>query len=215
MKIEIGTKRPEYFKKTWEGQYEAFSHLEYVCGIPHILVAITTTKENGKPNLCFHAWNCFQGDGEGYFAYLVGISQGSHTYANIERTGEFCVNFLSKQYYDRLIATIKNGADDDEFALGDFTLEPASHVAAPRIKESFLTLECKKEHVLSLSSIGTSNLIIGRVVNVAVEDEYSKGMDKKYGEDGFMLNIHSPKNVSTGEGEETGVATLKIERVYQ
>jgi flavin reductase (DIM6/NTAB) family NADH-FMN oxidoreductase RutF len=102
-------------------------------------------KENGKPNVCFHAWSCFQGDKEGYFALIAGINKYQHTYANIERTGSFCVNFLSQQYYDRLIETIKNGKDDDEFELGNFTIEPSATISSPRIKESFLTLECTRE----------------------------------------------------------------------
>jgi flavin reductase (DIM6/NTAB) family NADH-FMN oxidoreductase RutF len=212
MKLEIGTKRPDHFKESWEGEYEIFSHLEFACGIPQILTAITTLKENGKPNLCFHAWSCFQGDKEGYFAILAGMNKGQHTYANIERTGDFCVNFLSMQYYDRLMETIKNGKDVDEFALGGFTTEPSVTVSSPRIKESFLTLECSKENIYNLTSTGSSNLIIGRVQNIAVEEEYAKGIDRKYSEDGFMFNVHSPKNCFTGEDDSTGIATLQVSR---
>lgn len=212
MKLEIGTKIPDHFKASWEGQYECFSHLEFACGIPQILTAITTLKENGKPNLCFHAWNCFQGDKEGYFAILAGISDTQHTYANIERTGDYCINFLSKEYYDRLLDTIKNGEQDDEFALGDFTVEPSSSISAPRIKESFLSLECRKENIFPLTAAGKSNLIVGRVLNIAVEEDYGKGIDRKYSEDGFMFNINSPKNMYTGEDDSTGVATLRVDR---
>lgn len=213
MKIEIGTKKPDTFKEYWEGQYEVFSPYEFACGIPQILIAITTFKENGNPNINFHAWNCFQGDGEGFFAILAGISCNSHTLANIERTGEFCVNFLSKQYYDGLMSTIQGNEEEDEFVVGGFTTESASLIAAPRIKESFLTLECKKENIFSLSGTGMSNLVIGRVVNVAAEEDYMKGIDKKYSEDGFMLNVHSPINIFTGEGNVSGIATLKVERI--
>ncbi len=212
MKLEIGTKVPNHFKESWEGQYEVFSHLEFACGIPQVLTAITTMKENGKPNVCFHAWSCFQGDREGYFALLAGMNRNQHTYANIERTGNFCVNFLSQEYYDRLMETIKNGKDDDEFALGDFTIEPSASISSPRIKESFLTLECSKEAIHSLTSTGSSELIIGRVLSIAVEEEYAKGIDRKYGEDGFMFNVNSPKNCFTGEDDSTGVATLQVNR---
>lgn len=58
MKIEIGDKLPAHFKECWPGQYEVFSHFEYACSIiPHALFAITTLKENGKPNINFHAWS--------------------------------------------------------------------------------------------------------------------------------------------------------------
>ena len=212
MKLEVGTKIPDHFKTSWEGQYECFSHLEFACGIPQLLTAITTLKENGKPNLCFHAWNCFQGDQEGYYAILAGITETQHTYTNIERTGEFCVNFLSMEYYDRLMKTIENGKEDDEFALGSFTVEPSSSISAPRIKESFLSIECRREKIIPLTATGKSNLIIGRVLSMAVEEEYAKGVDQKYSKDGFMFNIHSPKNMYTGEDDSTGVGTLRVDR---
>ena len=47
-KIETGAARPETFPEQWPGQCEVFSHLEYACGIPSILYAVTTYKENGQ-----------------------------------------------------------------------------------------------------------------------------------------------------------------------
>ncbi|HQC89168.1 MAG TPA: hypothetical protein PLO54_01685 [Bacilli bacterium] len=46
-------------------------HFEFVCGIPSALFAIGTYKKNGKPNVCFHAWSAFQGEGDGYYVILV------------------------------------------------------------------------------------------------------------------------------------------------
>lgn len=51
-KIETGAARPETFPEQWPGQCEVFSHLEYACGIPSILYAVTTYKENGLGNVC-------------------------------------------------------------------------------------------------------------------------------------------------------------------
>lgn len=95
MKIEIGTERPANFNEYWPGQYEIFSHFEYVTGIPHVLFAVTTFKENGLPNVNFHSWSSFQGDGDGFFAILAGLYQHTHAFADILRSGEFCVNFLA------------------------------------------------------------------------------------------------------------------------
>jgi flavin reductase (DIM6/NTAB) family NADH-FMN oxidoreductase RutF len=215
MKIEIGNTLPENFKEYWPGQYKMFSHFEYACSIPHVLFAITTRKENGKPNVNFHSWSCFQGDGAGFFAILAGLGQYTHTYANIKRDGEFCVNFLSQKYYDKLINTIKeNDNETDEFEMGEFTIEKASSVNVPRIKESFLTLECKCENIMDLSNAGITAMVIGRVLSMAADEEYAMGVDKKYSEDGFMYNIHAPKNLLTGEDDLSGIATLKVERTY-
>lgn len=213
MKIEVGNQVPEEFKESWPGQYTVFSHYEFACGIPQILFAISTVKENGKPNLCFHSWSCFQGDEGGYFAILAGILQSSHTYQNIKRKGEFCVNFLSQKQFDQMMETIKNNeAELDEFEAGGFTVEDSTSISVPRIKESFLTLECKCKEIKDLSRAGISAMIIGRVANIAIEEDFANGIDKKYSEDGFMFNVHSPRNHFTNQEDPVGVASVKIER---
>ena len=101
-KIETGAARPETFPEQWPGQCEVFSHLEYACGIPSILYAVTTYKENGLGNVCCGAWASFPGDGGGFYA-LVPLPASTHTLANIRRTGEFFVNFLPVRHFDALI----------------------------------------------------------------------------------------------------------------
>ena len=212
-KIEMGTVKPENFVPTWDGQYSFFSHLEFACGIPNLLFAITTLKENGQPNVCFHSWSTFCGDGQAFHAILGGLSQHGHTYKNIRRTGEFVVNFLSKDHYDGLIKTIQqNGDDADEFESGGFTKEAAATVKAPRIQEAFLCLECKFSQSLDLSGAGIIALITGKVEHIAVREEFSKGIDEKYGENGFMFNIHAPKDLLTGHGDTSGIGIMKIVR---
>jgi flavin reductase (DIM6/NTAB) family NADH-FMN oxidoreductase RutF len=178
------------------------------------LFAISTLKENGMPNIAFHSWSCFQGDKNGYFVILSGLLTHTHTYKNILRTKEFCVNFLSSNYYDNILKTIKNNHyDEDEFLIGGFSQEKAAVVNCPRIAESFLSFECVAEKIMDISGAGLSTLIIGRVVNLACENDYAQGLDKKYTQDGFMFNIHSPKNLLTGESNATAVATLKIDKI--
>ena len=62
MKIEIEKDFPQYFKPAYPEEFELFSHFEVTAGIPTVLFAVTTWKENGKPNVCFHSWSCFHGD---------------------------------------------------------------------------------------------------------------------------------------------------------
>ena len=50
MKIEIEKDFPQYFKPSYPEEFELFSHFEVTAGIPTVLFAITTWKENGKPN---------------------------------------------------------------------------------------------------------------------------------------------------------------------
>ena len=216
MRIEIGAQKPENFIEGWEGQYSLFSHFEFACGIPHLLFAVTTLKENGKPNVCFNSWSSFTGSGDGFFAVMSGIGKYGHTYKNIKRTGEFVINFLGKDYYDTCIATINNNADDaDEFVSGGFTIEPARTLSCPRIKEAFLCLECRFVREVDLTGSGSVVLLIGRVSHAAMSEAYAGSIDGKYEDNGFMFNIHTPKNLKTGEGNASAVAVCKIVRVNE
>lgn len=212
MKIEVGKETPTYFKKEFPEAFQIFSHLEAVTAIPQVLFAVTTLKENGKSNVNYHSWSCFQGDGSGFYAILAGIYQHTHTFANVKRTKEFCVNFLPIKYCDALAKTIEqNSIDDDEFIVGNFTVEKSTTISAPRIKESFMSLECKVTQIQDLSGAGRTAMIIGEVQNVAVEQDYASGK-KRYGEDGFMYLVHAPQNLMNGDCGQTEAATLNIKR---
>ena len=214
MKIEIGEQRPENFTQYWDGQYDVFHHFEYACGIPHLLFVITTRKENGKPNAAFQAWSSFGGDGKGFYAVMSGVMRHTHTYSNILRTGEFVINFISKDYYDNCITTIRqNGEDEDEISAGGFTEEAAVTVDCPRLKEAFLSMECKLDKDIPMSDF--SAVLIGKVLHIAADEDYANGIDGKYGDDGFMMNIHAPRNLKTGEGIPSAVAACKIVRINE
>ncbi len=75
MKIEIEKDFPQYFKPAYPEEFELFSHFEVTAGIPTVLFAITTWKENGKPNVCFHSWSCFHGDKTAFFAVVGNLYQ--------------------------------------------------------------------------------------------------------------------------------------------
>ena len=120
MKIEIEKDFPQYFKPAYPEEFDLFSHFEVTAGIPTVLFAITTWKENGKPNVCFHSWSCFHGDKTAFFAVMGNLYQHTHTYANIQREKCFCINFLPISCYDKLVDTIhQNEMNDDEFTVGE------------------------------------------------------------------------------------------------
>lgn len=201
----------ELLYENWPGQFDSFSHMEFACAIPQVLFLISTRKENGKPNLCFHSWSCFGGDAGGYFAVMQNVAHLSHTYQNIVREGEFCINFVSADYYPNCIATITgNSNESNEFEEGHFTVEPARTVKAPRVKESFMTLECQLACNVDLSRKGINSMIIGRVLHAAIEQTYIEGVDKRYGKQGFMFNIHEPADYATGQLDDTHLASLEV-----
>lgn len=213
MKIEIGNQRPGNFKEEWPGQYEIFTHFEFACGIPSVLFAVTTLKENGKPNVNFNAWGSFSGDGKGFYTILPGILHHTHTYKNIMRDREFVINFISKEYYDNCKQTVvDNQYDADEIAVGGFNQEKSKTISPPRLEEAFMCLECTLEQEVVLSKDSKNTLLIGRVNHMAVKDDYAEDLYKKYGDTGFMFNINEPMSIITGEQKSSAVAVGKIIR---
>lgn len=213
MKIEIGKEFPGYFKSLYPEEFQLFSHFETTAAVPGPLFAITTWKENGKPNVCLHSWSCFHGDKTAFFAVMGNLYQHTHTYANILRERCFCINFLPISCYDRLTETIfHNEYDSDEFQTGGFALEEARTIHAPVIREAFLTMECTLRDVQDLSGTGMAAMVIGEVQHMSVEEDYAQGYAKRYGEEGFMMLVPSPQNLVTGEADLSAIGTVKIEK---
>lgn len=213
MKIEIGKEFPGYFKSLYPEEFQLFSHFETTAAVPGPLFAITTWKENGKPNVCLHSWSCFHGDKTAFFAVMGNLYQHTHTYANILREKCFCVNFLPISCYGRLTETIfHNDYDSDEFQTGDFILEEARTIHAPVIREAFLTMECTLRDVQDLSGAGMAAMVIGEVQHMSVEEDYAQGYAKRYGKEGFMMLVPSPQNLVTGEPDLSAIGTVKIEK---
>jgi flavin reductase (DIM6/NTAB) family NADH-FMN oxidoreductase RutF len=212
MKIEIPDVKPDNFQDRWPGEFQIFSHFEMALGIPHSLFLITTLKENGKPNACFQSWSSFYGDCGGYFA-ITPVLQKTHTYHNILRTKEFCINFISARFFDACYKTIVNNTDDtDEIAAGGFTAEKARDINVPRIQEAFLSLECAFHSNADLSGQGIWSLITGKVLSAAVDGGYLNGSEKKYGQDGFMYYLYDLHDFASGDQGERKVASLNILR---
>ena len=213
MKLQVGTERPGHFQPGYPEQWDIVSHLECAAGIPQALFAITTRKENGQPNVCFHSWSCFHGDKTAFFAVLGGLFQHTHTYANILREGVFCLNFLPLSAYEGLCKTILYNQEDlDEIQAGGFTLEPAATMDVPCIRESFLQLECTLEEAKDLSGAGITAMVTGRVRQVRVEEAYARELDRRYGPAGFMLLASAPQNLQTGQASPSRILTLNIAR---
>ena len=211
MKIEIGIERPACFQPAYPEEFDLFSHLELAAAIPQVLFAVTTWKENGKPNVCFHSWSCFHGDRTAFFAVLGNLYQHTHTSVNIKRTRGFAVNFLPVHYYDALIETIRqNELDADEFSAGGFTLENARTISAPIIQESFLTLECSLKSVEDLSGAGITAMVVGQVRHCWIDADLSP--ESRCGKAGYMLLMPGAQNLSTGEPNPSIIASLTIEK---
>ena len=189
-----------------------FSWMDFVTAIPAPLFVVTSYKSNGKPNACLQSWACFSGSPNGFYAILSSVNKSKHLYRTVKEKGEVVLNFPSADIYDRCTATIdNNGFDDDEITLSGLTAESASVVDAPRIKECFLQLECRFLWEKDIVEGDANVLMCFEVVNICADephlDETALG---RYGESGFLYNVHYPVNPETFHGKaHDWIAVLK------
>ena len=210
MKIEL-CKKPDEFQEIWPGQYKIFSWMEYVTAIPQPIFIITTYKDNRIPNACLHAWATFSGENENYFA-IISILRYTHTYKNILREKEFCLNFPDYRYIENCFNTIKNNElNVNEIENSGFTIEDSKKINTPRIKECFLNMECmfawEKEFFKNSQWI----IICGKIIHIAMEEKRLKnGLEGRYSDLGYIYNIHSPKNPINGESCDDEVGKIEV-----
>ena len=200
MKQEISVEKPSYLEGAWPEKYEVFSWLEYAMNIPYPIFIITTLKANGKSNACLHSWGCFGGDGKGYSA-IVTMLRSYHTYTNILRSGEWCINFPSAHQDDQCMRTIENnGMENDEIVDSGFTVESSRRIQSPRIAECLINLECKLEWERSLFEGSDWHVFAGKVVHLAMDDvAFELDPQKRMQTLSTMYNLRSTLNPLTGE----------------
>ena len=200
MKHEIQVSTPENLEEIWPGSYNLFSWLEYVVTIPHPMFVITTRKANGAPNACLHSWGFLVGDRDNYTS-ILGVMDYYHTYENILREGEWCLNYPSVDDYKKCFETIYvNEAGNDEITEAGLTVESAQVIRAPRIAECQINIECRLEWHRPLYENSQWRLMAGRVVHVAM-DENALAPDpaERMKNMRLMYNIRGTLNPISGE----------------
>lgn len=202
-------------EKIDEAKLYGFSWMEHVMAIPSPLVVVTGYKENGKPNATLQSWLTFTGE-EGYFCIFSSVYKNGHMYASIKRTKQLVINFPSKDIFLKCLKTVENnGYEEDEITRSALTPEPAARVNAPRIKECFLNLECEYVWEKELIPGGDHVVLCVRIVNVCMDEEhYNEQKKGRYGDTGYLYNIHSPRNPETGKTEETCVGVIQKYATY-
>ena len=182
---------------------DGFSWMDFVTAIPSPLFVVTSYKSNGKPNACLQSWASFHGDCYGFYAILSNVNKAGHLYQTIQETGEAVLNFPSIDVYDKCIKTISNnGFDIDEITASGLTVEQATAVNAPRIKECFLNLECRYLWEREITEGSAHVLMCLEVVNICAEENHlDEEIQGRYGENGYLYNVHYPVNPERFNGK--------------
>ena len=92
------------------------------------------------------------------------------TLSNITQTEEFVINIVSLRLSNAMHESSRNHPPEaDEFEKAGLTPAECEVVAAPRVEEAAVSMECVLGRVLKL---GTDHLVIGKMVRFHVREEF-------------------------------------------
>jgi flavin reductase (DIM6/NTAB) family NADH-FMN oxidoreductase RutF len=195
-----------------KNQFYGFSWIDFVTAIPSPLFVVTTYKSNGKPNACYHSFATFAGVNENeFYCILAYVNKNGHLYKSVKETNEMVLNFPTKEIHQKCYDTIKNNNFEfDEIIESGLTVEKAKLVNAPRIKECFLNLECEYSWERDLVDNGKYVVMCAKVKSVSMNiDHFDEKTIGRYGETGYIFNLHNPTNPETGVAESGPIGIIK------
>ena len=148
------------------------------CAVPRVIGWLSTLSPDGVANLAPYSQFTNLTFDPPYV--LVAINQTieqqrKDTTVNIEQTGEFVYNMVTYDLREKMnITAAAFPPDVDEFERAGLTKAPSVVVKPWRIAESPIQMECVYVQTIRLPGeglVGTSDIIIGKVVGVHIKDE--------------------------------------------
>ena len=132
---------------------------------------ISSISAAGQVNLApYSFFNLFN-----YSPPIIGFASTSYkdTLRNIEQTGEFCWNLVTKPLAEAMNQTSAAVAPEvDEFVLAGLTAKASSIIKVPHVAQSPVTFECKLSQIVQLSAADGSKIttwmVFGEVVGVHI-----------------------------------------------
>lgn len=104
----------------------------------------------------------------------ISVRPNRHSYELIKRTGEFVINLTTEALIKAVdFCGVRSGREINKFEAMGLTPEVGTHVKAPLIKESPVSIECLVKDIVPL---GSHHMFTAEVVAVNVEEAY---MDEK------------------------------------
>ncbi|WP_457639713.1 flavin reductase family protein [Persephonella sp.] len=140
--------------------------------VPRPIAWISTVSRDGVYNIA--PFSYFAGISSEPPLLIVSVGRKSpeekkDTWKNIEETGEFVVNMVTKELMEKMnITSLPFDADVDEFQEAELTPVPSTAVKPPRIKESPVNIECRRYEIIQIGKMG---LILGEILKVHVKDD--------------------------------------------
>ncbi|MER5737125.1 flavin reductase family protein [Streptomyces sp. NPDC002262] len=136
--------------------------------VPRPIAWVSTRSADGTDNLAPHSFFTIASVAPPVVQFTsVGRKDSLR---NVEETGEFVVNLAPEGLFEQINATATDfPRGTSEFDACAVEREPGRRVKVPRVAASPVALECELHSTLR---IGDSTVVFGRVVHVAVDEEY-------------------------------------------
>lgn len=135
--------------------------------IPRPIAWVSTLDADGRANLAPHSFFTVA-SGAPPIVQFTSVGR-KDSLRNVEATGEFVVNLVSRALLEPMNASAATVAPDvDEFDLAGLAKQPSSRVSPPRVAQAAAALECRLHQVVP---VGNSFVVMGVVVAASVEQD--------------------------------------------
>ena len=161
--------------------YEKFFNVLKAVVIPRPIAFISSQSKEGALNLApFSFFNgvCYDPPTISVSIARFAGDKRKDSLVNIEQTGEFVVNLVSRDIAEAMnLTAAEYPTEINEFELAGLTPVASELVAAPRVAESPVSLECKLKQVVIINE-GTPKecgLVVAEVIYCHIKDELFDG----------------------------------------
>jgi flavin reductase (DIM6/NTAB) family NADH-FMN oxidoreductase RutF len=147
--------------------------------VPRPIAWVSTISESGDLNLAPFSFFTVASRNPPMLCISIGPGVGERegtekdTLVNIRSQKEFVINVVPMYLGNQMAKSAENlPSTVDEFEAAGITPIDSNVVKPKRVKEAPIQMECKLEQIITL---GSDNLIIGRMVLYHIEEEYYLG----------------------------------------
>lgn len=100
----------------------------------------------------------------------ISVRKERHSYDLIKDSGEFVINLTTEALVKATdFCGVRSGRDVNKFEITGLTPIDATHVKAPLIKESPVSIECR---VTEIKELGSHDMFLAEVLAVHVDEKY-------------------------------------------
>ncbi len=146
------------------------------CIAPRPICFASTISKSGQVNLSpFSFFNLFSSNPPVVVfspARRVRDNTTKHTLQNVEEVPEVVINIVTYDMVQQTsLASCEFPKDVNEFTKAGFTMEPATLIAPPMVKESKVKLECRVTEIKALGTEGgAGNLVFAEILRLHISD---------------------------------------------